>query len=61
MADLRLNYVLLELKLKPEEDNTKKAATWSYYTRDDVKKFVKKANSYGIDVIPEINSRKFAT
>ena len=56
MADLRLNYVLLEMKLKPEEDNTKKAATWSYYTRDDVKKFVKKANNYGIDVIPEINS-----
>lgn len=56
MADLRLNYVLLEMKLKPEEDNTKKAATWSYYTRDDVKKFVEKANNYGIDVIPEINS-----
>ena len=56
MADLRLNYVLLEMKLKPEENNTKKAATWSYYTRDDVKKFVEKANNYGIDVIPEINS-----
>ncbi|KAB7789581.1 family 20 glycosylhydrolase [Bifidobacterium leontopitheci] len=56
MADLRLNYVLMEMKLKPGEENTKKAATWSYYTRDDVKKFVAKAKSYGIDVIPEINS-----
>lgn len=56
MADLRLNYVLLEMKLKPESSNTKKAATWSYYTRDDVRKFVEKANDYGIDVIQEINS-----
>ncbi|RSX48704.1 family 20 glycosylhydrolase [Bifidobacterium castoris] len=56
MADLRLNTVLMEMKLKPEEANTSKAATWSYYTRDDVKAFVQKARSYGIDVIPEINS-----
>lgn len=56
MADNRLNYVLMEMKLKPESENTKKAETWSYYTRDDVKRFVQKAKHYGIEVIPEINS-----
>lgn len=56
MADNRLNYLLMEMKVKPEEPNTEKAATWSYYTRDDVEKFVAKAKDYGIDVIPEINS-----
>src|SRR5690606_2387805 len=30
--------------------------TWSYYTKDDVRALVEKAERYGIDVIPEINS-----
>lgn len=54
MADLKLNQVLLEMKLKSEKHPD--VNTWSYYTREDVAKFVKKANTYGIDVIPEINS-----
>ncbi|MEW6887067.1 family 20 glycosylhydrolase [Trueperella pyogenes] len=54
MADLKLNSVLMEMKLK--SDKFPVANTFSYYSRDDVKKFVKKAEAYGIDVIPEINS-----
>ncbi|XCB30795.1 family 20 glycosylhydrolase [Arcanobacterium hippocoleae] len=54
MADLKLNSVLMEMKLK--SDAYPVANTFSYYSRDDVKKFVQKADSYGIDVIPEINS-----
>lgn len=54
MADLRLNYLLLEMKLK--SSSYPKTATWSYYTPEDVAAFVKKAKHYGIDVIPEINS-----
>ncbi|WP_285445228.1 family 20 glycosylhydrolase [Winkia neuii] len=54
MADLHLNQVLLEMKLK--SDKHPDTNTWSYYSREDVKKFVAKANSLGIDVIPEINS-----
>lgn len=53
MADLKLNQILLEMKLKT---NDERSNTWSYYTPEDVKKFVKKAKTYGIDVIPEINS-----
>lgn len=54
MADLHMNYLLLEMKVK--SDNYPQANTWSYYTRDDVKRLVDKADQYGIDVIPEINS-----
>ncbi|QTG76252.1 family 20 glycosylhydrolase [Trueperella pecoris] len=54
MADLRLNYLLLEMKVK--SDKYPDTQTWSYYTPEDVKKFVAKAREYNIDVIPEINS-----
>ncbi|WP_165569217.1 family 20 glycosylhydrolase [Schaalia suimastitidis] len=54
MADLKLNQILLELKVK--SDRYPEANTWSYYTREDIKALVAKADSYGIDVIPEINS-----
>lgn len=54
MADLKLNSILMEMKLK--SDAYPAANTFSYYSREDVKAFVEKADSYGIDVIPEINS-----
>ncbi|MDO4791374.1 MAG: cell wall-binding repeat-containing protein [Buchananella hordeovulneris] len=54
MADLKLNQILLEMKLKSEK--YPEANTWSYYTREDVASLVAKADAYGIDVIPEINS-----
>nr|WP_300340270.1 family 20 glycosylhydrolase [Actinomyces sp.] len=54
MADLRLNYLLLEMKLK--SDTYPDTNTYSYYTKEDVKRLVTKARSLGIDVIPEINS-----
>ncbi len=54
MADLRLNYLLLEMKLK--SDTYPDTNTYSYYTKEDVRRLVAKARSYGIEVIPEINS-----
>ncbi|SPT52612.1 Sialidase precursor [Actinomyces bovis] len=54
MADLKLNHLLLEMKLK--SDRFPNANTWSYYTREDVSRLVEKAAKLGIEVIPEINS-----
>lgn len=53
MADLKLNYLMLELKVKSDDprDNL-----WSYYTPDDVRALVNQANAYGIDVLPIINA-----
>lgn len=54
MADLKMNYLLVELKMKSQKHP--EANTWSYYTRDEIRDLVGKAEAYGIDVIPEINS-----
>lgn len=53
-ADLHINQILMEMKVKSE--NYPDTNTWSYYTKEDVKRFVEKANKRNIDVIPEINS-----
>lgn len=53
-ADLHINQILMEMKVKSE--NYPDTNTWSYYTKEDVKRFVEKANKLNIDVIPEINS-----
>ena len=54
MSYLKLNTVVMELKVKV--DQYPSTNTWSYYTKDDVAAFVRKAGERGIDVIPEINS-----
>ncbi len=54
IADLRINQILLEMKLKSE--TYPDTNTWSYYTPEEVARFVAKAKEYNIDVIPEINS-----
>ncbi|MGF2949414.1 family 20 glycosylhydrolase [Microbacterium alcoholitolerans] len=54
MAFLKLNTMLVELKVKVDE--YPQTNTWSYYTKDDIRALVEKAERYGIDVIPEINS-----
>jgi hexosaminidase len=54
MSYLKLNTVVMELKVKV--DQYPSTNTWSYYTKDDVAGFVEKAEERGIDVIPEINS-----
>ena len=54
MSYLKLNTVVMELKVKV--DQYPSTNTWSYYTNDDVAAFVRKAGERGIDVIPEINS-----
>ncbi|WP_313355854.1 family 20 glycosylhydrolase [Microbacterium sp.] len=54
MAFLKLNTMLVELKVKV--DGYPQTNTWSYYTKDDIRTLVSKAKRYGIDVIPEINS-----
>lgn len=54
MSYLKLNTLMVELKMKV--DGYPETNTWSYYTKDDLRELVAKANAYGIDVIPEINS-----
>ncbi|SIQ06841.1 hexosaminidase [Cellulosimicrobium aquatile] len=54
MASLKLNYLLVELKLKSTAHP--ETATWSYYTPEQLGRIVEKADTLGIDVIPEINS-----
>lgn len=54
MAFLKLNTLMVELKLKV--DGYPETNTWSYYTKDQISALVSKAAKYGIDVIPEINS-----
>ncbi|WP_296140397.1 family 20 glycosylhydrolase [uncultured Tessaracoccus sp.] len=53
MADLKLNYLMLELKVKSDDprDNS-----WSYYTPDDVRSLVERASDHGIEVFPVINA-----
>ncbi len=53
MADLKLNHLLLELKLETDDPRHN---FWSFYTKQDVARLVDKATSLGIDVVPEINS-----
>ena len=53
MSDLKLNHLLLEMKLETDDERNN---FWSYYTKDDVRGLVAKATTFGIDVIPEINS-----
>jgi len=54
MSYLKMNTVVMELKVKVDE--YPQTNTWSYYTKEDVAEFVEKAEERGIDVIPEINS-----
>ncbi|UNK70814.1 family 20 glycosylhydrolase [Microbacterium sp. H1-D42] len=54
MAFLKLNTLMVELKVKVDE--YPQTNTWSYYTKEDITALVEKAKRYGIDVIPEINS-----
>ena len=54
IADLHINQVLMEMKVKSEKHPD--TNTWGYYTKEDVENFVAKAEAYNIDVIPEINS-----
>ncbi|GMA32787.1 lacto-N-biosidase [Litorihabitans aurantiacus] len=54
MSYFKLNYLLLELKLKV--DAYPQTHTWSYYSKEQVAELVEKAGRYNIDVIPEINS-----
>lgn len=53
MSDLKLNYLMLELKVKGDDprDNL-----WSYYTPDDVRRLVERAGDHGIQVFPVINA-----
>ncbi len=53
MADLKLNHLLLELKLETDDPRHN---FWSFYTQQDVARLVAKATELGIDVVPEINS-----
>ncbi len=53
MADLKLNHLLLELKLETDDPRHN---FWSFHTKKDVARLVAKATSLGIDVVPEINS-----
>ncbi len=53
MADLKLNHLLLELKMETDDPRHN---FWSFYTKQDVARLVAKGVALGIDVIPEINS-----
>ncbi|MBP1327514.1 hexosaminidase [Leucobacter exalbidus] len=54
MSFLKLNTLMVELKVKI--DKYPQTNTWSYYTKDDVRRLVERAEARGITVIPEINS-----
>ncbi|SPT52565.1 Beta-N-acetylhexosaminidase precursor [Actinomyces bovis] len=54
MADLKLNHLLLELKLKPAKHP--ESAAWHYYTRAQIRQLCHPARERHIDLIPEINS-----
>lgn len=53
MADLRMNQLLLELKLRTDDERQN---FWSVHERDTVRALVERAAGLGIDVVPEINS-----
>ena len=44
------------MEMKVKSDTYPDTNTWSYYTKEDVARFVEKADDLNIDVIPEINS-----
>lgn len=54
MADLKMNQVLLQVSMKSDTDPSQNS--WSYYTKDDIRGFIEKAEAYGIEVIPEVNA-----
>ena len=45
MSDLKLNHLLLEMKLQSDDERNN---FWSYYTKDDVRALVAKAGVHGI-------------
>lgn len=53
MADLKLNHLLLELKLETDDPRHN---FWSFHTVKNVSRLVARATELGIDVVPEINS-----
>ncbi|MEV7088470.1 family 20 glycosylhydrolase [Streptomyces sp. NPDC093085] len=54
MSYLKLNQLLLELKVK--SDRHPEANTWGYYTKDEIRRLVALGERYHITIIPEINS-----
>ncbi|MFC9424590.1 family 20 glycosylhydrolase [Streptomyces sp. NPDC056987] len=54
MAYLKLNQLLLELKVK--SDSHPEANTWGYYTKDEIRRLVALGDRYHITIVPEINS-----
>lgn len=54
MADLRLNQVLLESKMRSTRHP--ETSTWHYYTPEQLRDLVRRAQELHIEVIPEINS-----
>ncbi|MFJ2176990.1 family 20 glycosylhydrolase [Streptomyces sp. NPDC087851] len=54
MAYLKLNHLLLELKVK--SDRHPEANSWGYYTKDEIRRLVALGDRYHITIVPEINS-----
>ncbi|MFJ7998568.1 family 20 glycosylhydrolase [Streptomyces sp. NPDC096310] len=54
MAYLKLNQLLLELKVK--SDRHPEANSWGYYTKDEIRQLVALGDRYHITIVPEINS-----
>ncbi|MGW2257715.1 family 20 glycosylhydrolase [Streptomyces sp. NPDC001780] len=54
MAYLKLNQLLLELKVK--SDRHPEANTWGYYTKDEIRRLVALGEKYHVTIVPEINS-----
>lgn len=54
MADLRMNQVILTAKMKSE--SVPETNTWSYYTKDELKKIVAFAETLGIEIVPQMGA-----
>lgn len=54
MSYLKLNQLLLELKVK--SDRHPEASSWGYYTKDEIRRLVALGATYHVIIIPEINS-----
>ncbi|MBC9715747.1 family 20 glycosylhydrolase [Streptomyces sp. TRM66268-LWL] len=54
MAYHKLNHLLLELKVK--SDAHPEANSWSYYTKDEIRRLVALGAKYHVTIVPEINS-----
>ncbi|MFJ5223839.1 family 20 glycosylhydrolase [Streptomyces sp. NPDC088400] len=54
MSYLKLNQLLLELKVK--SDRHPEANSWGYYTKDEIRRLVALGARYHVTIIPEINS-----